>query len=125
MNFIERKKNGMTYAQWTGSAPFDWNLFLKRAIAGKLARSEESIARYMAINWPTCACGNLCSKLPRDTRGKPRDQRLADLGGLFYVLISSARWEEAKVTLAEIEERSHQLLSLAEAPGAEGQETEE
>lgn len=68
-----------TYARAEGEKEFDWNKFLKKE---KFTEEELDDADYKASDWVTCACGNMCSIIPRED-GQPLDKRLAKLGEAF------------------------------------------
>jgi hypothetical protein len=91
---------------------FDWNKFLKNAIRRKTPMDMEE--HYKAIDrsksWVTCACGNQCSIIPRDSVGAPIDNDLADLGKQFFWDIKNENWTKAKNTLRQIEIKSIQLI---------------
>jgi len=82
----------------------------------KLAVSKSiTILKYqrlldLASKWPTCACGQLCKKLPRDEDGKPEDTLLSALGHDFVNNISRKEWVKALKTFKKIERRSTLLL---------------
>ena len=99
-----------TYAQKRKRKPFDWNVFLKNAIAGKITEAEEKKAEVLAGDWVTCACGNQCSVLGRGDEGEPKDDILYVLGLDFYDHIEGQEYKLAKATLAKIEKRSAALI---------------
>lgn len=105
-----------------GSDDFDWMLFLQQDLQTVPSEHFQK-ARELAKDWPTCACGQLCKKLPRDWQGKPEDSVLSDLGGLFYGRICSlygshynsnvgmeSKRQEALAIFELIEVRAAQLL---------------
>lgn len=68
-----------------------------------------------AQGWTTCACGQLCVALPRNSEGCPLDSILRDLGLLFNEQIKSKTWCAAFDTLEKIECRTNTLLQEQEA----------
>lgn len=82
--------------------------------------------KILAGDWPTCACGNQCSVIPRNEIGEPKDELLFDLGMRFYNHIADAYYdcedgyykrlsiidnlERAKDVFDEIEARSFELI---------------
>lgn len=81
-----------------------------------------------ANKWQMCACGALCSAIPRHrsehatcygkpdyidvlpSRGRPQDSRLKILGRDFYKAIKHEDYEGAQSTLLAIEVRAGQIL---------------
>lgn len=100
-----------TYAESKGAKPFDWNEFLERARRGETSEQELNLARVLAGNWITCACGTKCDVLPRDLRGCPKDVDLAKLGLIFQSEVLRGDWGFAQLILADIESRSAELLA--------------
>lgn len=98
-----------TYSETKGKEPFDWNEFLNRE---NISPNDDVDAYIRAKNWTTCACGNQCSIIPRNSEGKPDDYILQQLGGDngFYGAVKSKNWDEAKNFLALIEIRSAYLI---------------
>lgn len=89
---------------------FDWYVELYKAI-----ENEPNIHKYVELNrrscqWVTCACGQLCQKLPRTEIGEPRDTCLANMGLDFSIKISERKWVKAKAVLDNIEARTTYLL---------------
>lgn len=78
----------------------------------------------LSNSWPTCACGELCARIPRDG-SIPKDDRLRELGAQFNNTLFDAteQWHdreyakipdlitEAIVTFHEIEARTQVLLA--------------
>jgi hypothetical protein len=64
----------------------------------------------LAGSWVTCACGNQCNVLGRDSIGCPDDYKLRHLGIEFYHHVESFEIKEAVKTLEQIEERSALLI---------------
>lgn len=115
-----------TYAETQGKAPFDWNHFLNRAIAGQITVAEEAKAMQLSSRWVTCACGNQCAIIPREGDccggpGAPNDEMLKDLGLQFDYEIRACAWRAAKMTLRDIELRADELIRqiLAEKNAAQ------
>lgn len=88
--------------------PFDWN----KALNAKVRKNDGADATLSdrAREWPTCATGNQCILIPRDSGGDPEDHVLHDLGLDFSEKIDAADWKAAKATLRKIEARSAVLL---------------
>lgn len=105
-----------TYSELCGTPAFDWNIALDKAIAGKLTSAEIVELKSKANKWVTCACGNLCSIIPRQIidgykmKGEPIDHELSGLGYYFNAHITNQYWELAKETLQKIESRSKILI---------------
>ncbi len=99
-----------TYAQTRGDKSFDWNQFLSR---DDISESEWSRANSRASSWVTCACGNQCSIIPRESNGMPKDPILSRLGGGdggFYTAIKNQDVATARHLLHLIELRSAFLI---------------
>lgn len=114
---------------------FDWNKFLfKKKVYTK---DELDEASHDAARWVTCACGNVCNVIPRDSDGAPLDKKLQAAGRQFCADIEELNgalfedgWQKstnhslskegqkefnqalrnARETLCKIEIRSEQLL---------------
>lgn len=69
--------------------------------------------RRKALEWTTCACGEITSNIPRNVFGAPRDTRLFNLGMLFigFVRIENPDFNGAAKTLVKIEERAIKVAS--------------
>lgn len=101
----------------TNAQPFNWLIILKLLAAGaKLdPESSHSLTR-RAGNWPTCACGELCKRLPRRNDdysmsiGAPRDHTLYDLGLKFSGVVATEQWARALAIFRQIETRTAELL---------------
>lgn len=100
-----------TYAESRGQTPFDWNAFLKR-LDITLGQWEEAIN--LSKSWVTCACGNQCDVLKRESDGTPQDKPLAYLGGQdgFHGSIMCHDVEGAKHYLNLIEQHVGYLIEL-------------
>lgn len=109
------------YVVKAGKKPFDWNHYLRL----KVYRGD-SVHKAMnrAHNWVTCACGNQCSIIPRDSMGAPYDDRLYNLGCRFadqielmyrHALFEKDEFHIARhraiQILAAIERRSDQIIA--------------
>lgn len=97
-----------TYAESKTRRAFDWNTALRNAIDG--SQEDRYKMTTLAANWITCACGNLCSVIPRDHHGAPLDKDLRELGAAFYNRVGAGDYETALETLQYIEARSQVLL---------------
>lgn len=91
----------------------NWITTLERIIANdkpiRRKRHQSLIDR--AGEWKTCACGELCKKLPRYNDNTPKDSALKRLGFAFYLKIQRPQWRKALATFAKIEARASYLLS--------------
>ena len=96
-----------TYAESQDQEKFDWNKFLDQESFSNL---DWNYAEELAQEWVTCACGNQCSIIPRDSIGAPIDEGLADLGVDFSDHIIQRNVELSKETLLKIEKRSAELI---------------
>ena len=99
-----------TYVESQNQKPFNWNTFIKKAIAVEVTKGEVKEATKLCQSWVTCACGNQCDAIPRNELGAPKDDYLQNLGMHFMYLIRDHEWIQAKDTLEEIECRSIKLL---------------
>lgn len=67
--------------------PFDWNEFLHKQV---FSAKEIQKAFLLSERQTTCACGNQCSKIPRnDETGSPKDLKLRNLENEFYCAIGA------------------------------------
>lgn len=103
---------------------FNWLTFLRKAVRHPRSITEEewADARRRSGNWPTCACGEQCKALPRETGWKdafgndtlgpesPKDKILGLLGMDFYHAVGMQRPNHALLIFQQIELRSIQLL---------------
>lgn len=96
-----------TYTQALRHRAFNWRKALK-------AHKYPSLLRLKAGDWVTCACGNQCDAIPRDSTGKPIDRTLMELGYRFYQEVGWEHWALALFTLDLIEERSKRILEEME-----------
>lgn len=110
-----------TFAESQNEQPFDWNRFLS-----KKSYSEQELidAVHRSKSWTTCACGNQCFIIPRNSsdHNRPVDDKLKILGVEFYEAIKymltsidqpdllKEYHESAKDALAQIELRSSILI---------------
>jgi hypothetical protein len=77
---------------------------------GGLSNEEYKWIRKQANDWPTCACGTLCKKLPRHEGGMPVDDYLREWGADFFWEVANRNFKAAKKTFLKIEARSTRLL---------------
>jgi len=90
---------------------FNWIAILKDLRAGAPINSIQlGVLKHLAANWPTCACGQLCSNLPRHETGSPKDTALLHLGRYFFEQILEQNWSEALRAFYMIEARTTALL---------------
>ena len=88
---------------------WDWYAFIDDSEEVKLAYEEQ--AEDLASSWITCACGQVCSVLPKRFESMcPLDNELMYLGNSFHAEIDNKKWEEAKEILDKIEARTIFLL---------------
>ena len=97
------------YSQHKTGDVFDWNAFLASTDHDTDAWNE---AYEYSGSWVTCACGNQCAVLPRDSEGEPCDKLLSKLGFDFHTAIGDEDALQARAILAAIERRSAYLLKL-------------
>jgi hypothetical protein len=113
-----------THSQTRGKKPFDWNAALAKDCK-KMTEAEASTMYGNASTWVTCACGNQCAIIPRDSYGQPLDGSLRDLGMLFTDYVSdmfrnyqydektaNASRKNAIKTLHKIERISQRLINV-------------
>lgn len=101
----------ISYA-YTKVKPFSWNRFLKLQNKTHKQIQEAILA---ASKWVTCASGTMCSVLPRQADGAPKDLALYRLGKKFYEAVQYCHWNDCKAILIEIEERSDILIGIERA----------
>ena len=99
-----------TYAEDMNHEPFDWNAALKGLRTGSPAKNQ-GLLYQLSSEWPTCACGNLCSDLPRNIDAEPCESELLSLGISFHEAVDSLDWNHARAVLARIESRSAELIA--------------
>ena len=88
---------------------WDWYAFLDASEEVKKEYRNE--AYDLSSDWVTCACGQVCSVLPKgEYANVPLDCELGDLGIYFCDLICDEDWKNAKIILDRIEERTIFLL---------------
>lgn len=110
----------MTYSEKEGKGFFDWSAFLNKEA---YSANELREAIRLAGSWVTCACGNQCEAIPRETDGTPVDKRLNDLGLRFFWNVKSIAFSNSRNSVAlmgfrkrgkellkDIEERSAQII---------------
>lgn len=98
-----------TYSETKGNEPFDWRAFLNQEA---ISEADADDAKRRAQSWVTCACGNQCVIIPRDSLGSPVDEILRKVGGDdgFYGAIKRQNWNQAKHFLDLIEIHSAYLI---------------
>ncbi len=103
---------------------FSWFTVLDLLIAGKdeeahdyynATTGELTISLWFSLHnraedWVTCACGELCSKLPKGMYGAPEDDYLKKRGREFCEFVFNYEWVKAKECLEKIEDRTAELL---------------
>ena len=92
---------------------FNWFTELDKAINTEPTDDKFFDLERRAFSWVTCACGQLCKKLPRrkGTRGAPEDPDLYANGTTFSQAILGKHWVYAKIVLERIEKRTIKLLN--------------
>lgn len=100
----------MTYTEKVNFEPFNWS----KALNSELTDIDWKNLHKKSSRWITCACGNLCEKIPRYYSGKPMDGELARLGYNFNQYIIYKHKSLALKTLEEIEKRSIIILKTLE-----------
>ena len=101
----------------------NWPLRLKYLIENennnetKQFKDRHNEARLLSSSWVTCACGNQCAIIPRDTNGEPTDEDLSDLGYDFHHRIDDGEYTEALKVLELIEKRSLTLIKEIKTNG--------
>lgn len=95
------------------SPKLNWNVFLSKR-KRDITAAQWKRATLAAWDWPTCACGALCKKLPRERNGRPKDHTLGCLGEAFAEDIEVSELVEARKTFAAIERRTAYLLSRSD-----------
>lgn len=98
----------MKYSETRHLDPVDWNRELEKAPS--YPEGLQRSLHKLASNWTTCACGNLCDRIPRDEDGCPEDAQLMFLGQSFTEAIGHKEWDVAKQLLNLIEIRSGEIL---------------
>ena len=87
---------------------WEWYAYLD---ASEEIKDKYKIASYELSNeWITCACGQVCEVLPKYISNAPKDGILFGLGVTFNNFIHENEFDEAKITLDEIEARTIFLL---------------
>lgn len=92
----------------------NWLTLLVDLVEGgiQLTYDQRLQLRRDAGNWPSCACGQLCSTLPRRDLGAPEDPQLYALGLSFNHHICAEDYVRALATFKQIEARSTHLLQF-------------
>ncbi len=88
---------------------YNWLTELEKAVKKEPATNHLRMMERLAHQWPTCACGQLCKRLPR-TLGVPDDAKTADLGYWFAVYVERHQWKRALETFHKIESRTVAIL---------------
>ncbi len=98
-----------TYSEKSGKEPFNW---FKALSVPSISFSDWKNLIDRSRQWTTCACGNQCYIIPRDSTGRPIDKILAMLGGDngFHGAIRANEAEQALYFLKLIEARSAELI---------------
>lgn len=116
----------ITYSESVGQPTFDWWAFLCKQ---SWTTEEKENAAKLATEWTTCACGNQCAIIPRNSVGTPDDMVLRALGMMFFNFIwdfadfgSFNDIEAAREVMIEIEKRSSYLISKIMAEKEEANE---
>jgi hypothetical protein len=92
-------------------AGLDQSSWGKRILTAEELGSFPEADKIEAECWTTCACGMLDDGIARNIYGKPRDFKLATLGGQFNHHVENNRFREAASCLVEIEARAIVVLS--------------
>lgn len=72
-----------TYTEVKGNKKFDWFKELNHPCID-MTLIDAEILNDKARSWVTCATGNQCSVIQRDSCGSPVDKKLKDLGTRFH-----------------------------------------
>ncbi len=99
-----------TLCQVEEKKSINWNTIIANKLAGKRVRFSQDVLNELAGSWVTCACGNQCDVIDRNSWGEPYDDQLRDLGYNFTSNVEDENWKEAKRNLAAIERRSTVLI---------------
>jgi len=99
----------MTYTETLGLSAFNWHNALDNP--PRIGSQEHDNLSYKAKSWTTCACGNQCEVIPRDSKGVPTDFELASLGIRFSSQVRDGCWIDARRTLKLIEIRANYLIT--------------
>jgi len=89
---------------------FDWYKELESAISRKPTTKKRNLMIDKSFDWVTCACGQSCKDIPRDSEGVPNDTLLQALGCEFSEFIQENNYWNAIYTLNRIEIRTSYLL---------------
>jgi hypothetical protein len=99
------------YSETKGKPFIDWHERVNREPESITEEEWEQWAED-AGTWVTCACGNQCDVIPRDKdSGMPLDKRLFNLGVDFFTVMGYQDLDTARSILAQIEQRSAQLIA--------------
>ncbi len=66
--------------------------------------------RVDANYWTTCACGKQDPRIPRECNGRPKNQRLVELGGRFARMVEEDKILSAARLLVKIEAEAAEIL---------------
>lgn len=100
-----------TYSEIKGVPAFDWRSVLDTARVHGMEASEHEKIYKLAAGWVTCACGNQCAIIPRNSDGTPFDSLLSSYGMYFANYVLHGEWKDAQETLLSIEHRSKILIA--------------
>lgn len=95
-----------TFTESLGLEPTNWRHELEN-----WNEADQEHLKNLAYTWDTCACGNLSVDIPRSDFYTPKDDRLFELGILFYQTLHFDTSTEALNTLNKIEQRAEEILS--------------
>jgi hypothetical protein len=90
---------------------WDWFKVLRRAIEHAPDTELQGRMKDKASDWPTCACGQLCKRLPRHANKEPKDSALGYLGMDFFGAVCRGYYHEAMSLMKSIEARTTKLLN--------------
>lgn len=131
-----------TYAEKNNRKSTNWLKFLNKKCE-KMTENQVTAKSNLSGDWVTCACGNQCAIIPRDSYGVPIDKKLRNLGGAFhdsgiakmedyikdalntdykddikkYYKLANKSREKALKILFKIEERSAELIKQVKKNG--------
>jgi len=92
---------------------FDWfDVLVPLAQGAPIHFEDQKQLTDKAGSWPTCACGQLCTKLGRNRDKSPIDQQLNLLGVQFAGFVQDQKWELALRCFNKIEERVANILGI-------------
>lgn len=97
-----------TYNQITNKKSIDWNKVLENW--NNLSTRDKAMYIQKSKSWVTCACGSLCSIIPRRYSNMPDDSILTHLGRKFTTAMMAEDIKSAKSILKKIEKRSNIVI---------------